>query len=144
MGPTGNLQGSIKLMCLKKGNKIVRRKYTRLPVPDSAIRDVEALVVQDRTRMGISFRNRNHEEFEWENEDYAIKESGTNNAPYPDLPAEFPDIDLTKDHPTPAMTEDESENPDDNDKKVAAVEANCDFGEMLTQNKMKHKKKTRP
>jgi len=32
MGPSGNIQGSIKFMCINTGKKIMRRNYTRLPM----------------------------------------------------------------------------------------------------------------
>ena len=35
IGPSGNIEGSVKFMCFDKGKKIGRRNYTRLSIPDS-------------------------------------------------------------------------------------------------------------
>ena len=37
MVPTGNIQVSIKFMCVETGIKIVRRSNTKLPMPESII-----------------------------------------------------------------------------------------------------------
>ena len=50
----------------------------------------------------------NHEEYEWENEEYAIREHKKNNAPFPDILPKFSVISLAKDHSTLLITEDES------------------------------------
>ena len=41
MGPSGDIQASIKFMCINTGKKIVRRNYTRLPMSESVMRKVE-------------------------------------------------------------------------------------------------------
>ena len=41
MGPSGNIQRSTKFMCMNTGKKIVTRNYTRLPMSDSIIKQVE-------------------------------------------------------------------------------------------------------
>ena len=57
MGPTGNIQRSIKVMYVETGRKIVRLTYTKLPMPDSIILKVEGLAKKDRAQNGIIFRN---------------------------------------------------------------------------------------
>ena len=57
MGPTGNIQGLIKCMCIETGKKIVRRSCTRLPMPDSIIRKVEMLAERASTENGIVLQN---------------------------------------------------------------------------------------
>jgi hypothetical protein len=37
LGPTGNIQGTHRLLSLKTGETIIRRKWTELPVPDDVI-----------------------------------------------------------------------------------------------------------
>ena len=53
MRPTGNFQGLIKLSCLETGNQIVQQICTRLPMPDSAIHQMEELASQDKATSGI-------------------------------------------------------------------------------------------
>ena len=102
-------------------------------MPDSIIKKVEVFAAWDRARMGINFRNINHEDYEWGNEQYITPEAKAENAPFPDVPTEFPGIELFKDQPMAVVREDEAENIDDNDKATAA-EANCELGELPKQN----------
>jgi hypothetical protein len=43
LGPSGNLQGGFKFMALNSGNKIVRRSWNVIPMPDIIIARVNAL-----------------------------------------------------------------------------------------------------
>ena len=43
LGPTGNLQGTYKLLNLNTGAKIKRRKWSPSPMSDSVIRQVERM-----------------------------------------------------------------------------------------------------
>jgi hypothetical protein len=43
LGPSGNLQGGFKFMALNSGNKIVRRTWGVIPMPDLVIDRVNAL-----------------------------------------------------------------------------------------------------
>jgi hypothetical protein len=43
LGPSGNLQGGFKFMALNTGNKIIRRIWDVIPVPDLVIDQVNAL-----------------------------------------------------------------------------------------------------
>ena len=54
MGPTGNVQGSIKFMCVETGRKIVRND-TKPPMPDSIIKKVEKLAEKDKAEKGITY-----------------------------------------------------------------------------------------
>ena len=42
LGPSGNLQGGFKLMALNTGNKIVRRSWGVIPMPNTVITCVNA------------------------------------------------------------------------------------------------------
>ena len=66
MGPTDNIQGSIKFMCVETGRKIVRWSYTKLPMTDSIIKKVEGLAEKDRANNELFFRNQQREIFEWD------------------------------------------------------------------------------
>jgi hypothetical protein len=43
LGPTGNFQGSYKMMCHKTGRKLTRKQFQELPMPDSIIKRIEAM-----------------------------------------------------------------------------------------------------
>ena len=43
LGPTGNLQGSVKFYTLTTGRAIKRRNFTEMSMPDSMIRKVNAI-----------------------------------------------------------------------------------------------------
>ena len=42
LGPSGNLQGSVKCFDLKTGRILIRRTVTSMPVPDSLVKVVNA------------------------------------------------------------------------------------------------------
>ena len=48
MGPSSNIQGSIKFTCMDTGKKTVRRKYSRLLMPESIIKHIGKLAETDR------------------------------------------------------------------------------------------------
>ena len=52
MGPTGNIQGSIKFLCVERGIMIVRQSYTKLPLPDLIIKKVKGLAEKVRGSSG--------------------------------------------------------------------------------------------
>ena len=54
--------------------------------------------------------------------------------PYPDIAAEFPEVEVTEIQPGPAHYE---ENENDENEEAAASEQNCDFGELPMRNGMK-------
>ena len=102
-------------------------------MPDLAIKKVEAFAAKQRAGMGINFKNRNHEEYEWKNEQYIVINAEAENAPFADVPTELLGTDLAMDHPITVVTEDKAENLDDDDK-AESVEANCEAGELPKQN----------
>ena len=53
MGSSENIQGLIKFRCIETGKKIVRRSYTRLPMPDSMIKQVEQLAKRDSQKWNL-------------------------------------------------------------------------------------------
>ncbi len=57
LGPTGNMQGSYKFMSLTTGKKIVRRKFTEMPITESVIRQVDKWGQKDRAQNGLTFLN---------------------------------------------------------------------------------------
>jgi hypothetical protein len=55
LGLTGNRQGSYIFMSLPTGNKIIRRNFTRMPLTESAIKQVKQMAAKDRLQKGLSF-----------------------------------------------------------------------------------------
>ena len=45
-----------------------RKDYTRLPIPDSIIKNVEKVADKDKAQNGVSFKNRHKVFLDWENE----------------------------------------------------------------------------
>ena len=101
MGPTGNYQGSYKFYCLKTKRKLIRRRWTEMPMPGSIIRRIHAHAALDKTLGRLTFRNRRDEPDEAGNEEYHNmgREGIVDDepAPYPDIPAELPGIDTEGD-----------------------------------------------
>ena len=55
MGPKGNLQGSYKFLSLVTGKKVTQRKFTKMPVTEAVIKQVEEMVVKDGAVKGLFF-----------------------------------------------------------------------------------------
>jgi hypothetical protein len=114
LGPTGNFQGTYKFLNLNTGEVIKRAEFTELPMPDSVIKKVEFWADRDKqeARDSLSFRNRNNERFSWDDDlldEPLIEDNAPEppSAPFPDIPAEMPGIELERDE-TPAVTPDEA------------------------------------
>jgi hypothetical protein len=127
LGPTGNQQGTYKLMNLAIGKKTKRRQWTKYPMPDSIIKKrVKTLGV--RAGLGaFDFADRNGILFEWneevnKNQEQLVKEEV---ARYPSLVHEFPRITLDRDIVIPSI-EDEYE-PQGRAEDEAARNANAPY-----------------
>jgi hypothetical protein len=59
IGPTGNFQGSYKMMCHKTGRKLTQKKFQELPMPDSIIKRIEAIAEKEKQENILVFSNRN-------------------------------------------------------------------------------------
>jgi hypothetical protein len=93
LGPTGNLQGSHKFMPLTTGKRIVRCKFTKMPLTDSVKKQVAKWASKDRAVMGLKFMDKYGDEYEFDKEEDAIiKERPIDVVPFPDVPAEAPGI----------------------------------------------------
>jgi len=60
MGPTGNIQGSYKFYCLRTKQKLTRRRWDELPMPNSIIKRVHRHARADKMQRGLKFRNQNN------------------------------------------------------------------------------------
>jgi hypothetical protein len=61
LGPTGNFQGSYKMMCHKTGRKLTRKQFQELPMPDSIIKRIKAIEEKEKQEKILAFSNRNEE-----------------------------------------------------------------------------------
>ena len=104
-------------------------------MPKSVIQKVEKLAERDKVELGKNFIDRNKEIYDWKNEEYTIDEDTTVQevAPYPEIAAEFPGIEVEWEGSTLILDADMGtyEN-----KEAANLERNCDLGELPRQNNM--------
>ncbi len=68
MGPKGNLQGSYKFLSLVTGKKVTQRKFTKMPVTEAVIKQVEEMAVKDGAVKGIDFKDRKGVEYKFDND----------------------------------------------------------------------------
>ena len=68
LGPTGNLQGSVKFYCLNTGRVLKRRSFTAMPMPARFIRRVNAIGAREGQGREFRFVNRKREPFSWTDE----------------------------------------------------------------------------
>jgi hypothetical protein len=100
LGPTGNLQGSVKFFCLNTGRVLKRRAFTVMPMPDRIVRCVNAIGLREKQGRVFQFLNRQQEPYEWTNsipEDDPefqglLEEEEV--ATYPDVSAKPPGVQL--------------------------------------------------
>jgi hypothetical protein len=105
LGPTGNIQGSVRCYNLETKSIVKRRTITPLPMPDRVIRRVIALgkrSKQKRKSAHLQFLNRVQQEFDW-----VIEETAGLVKPEPSetdaLPAEIPGVQLESDFESEAV-----------------------------------------
>jgi hypothetical protein len=68
LGPTGNLQGSVKFYCINTGRVLKRRSFTPMPMPESVIQRVNRIGERERQGRTFQFLNRRGEPYEWTGE----------------------------------------------------------------------------
>ncbi len=68
LGPTGNLQGSIKLYCLKTGRVLKCCSFTVIPMPDRIICQVNEIGAHEGQGRTFRFLNRHRVPYSWANE----------------------------------------------------------------------------
>jgi hypothetical protein len=100
LGPTGNMQGSVKFYCLKTGQALKHWEFTPLPMPNQIIKQVNAIGAREKQGQDFRFLNRSMEPYEWTNvvpkddpEFHGLlKEEEF--ATYPDVLVELPEVEL--------------------------------------------------
>jgi hypothetical protein len=101
LGPTGNLQGSVKFYCLKTGRVLKRRSFTPMPMPARVKRRVDAIGAREGQGRQFRFLNRRREPYEWSDEVLeddpefqGLLDETEDTAVFPDVSAELPGVEL--------------------------------------------------
>jgi hypothetical protein len=139
LGPTGNLQGSVKFYSLTTGRVIKRRNFTEMPLPDAIIKKVNLIGERESQGMDFRFTNRKNKPYEWTDDvpeddpEFQGLLETEDEAPFPDISAEIPGVELERElvtEPTTAL-EDEAE-PEFAEQAGAALEnAGIDVAEQI-------------
>jgi hypothetical protein len=58
LGPTGNFQGSYKMMCITTGRKVTCKQFKELPMPDSVVKRIEAISSKEKQDKVLVFTDR--------------------------------------------------------------------------------------
>ena len=118
LGPTGNLQGSVKFFCINTRRVLKRRNFTPIPLPDSVIAKVNAIGKKEGQGRDFRFTNRRNEPFSWTDEVPVDDDEfqgllEPDEATFPDISAELPGVELERnqtDSPVDAVDEDPEPN----------------------------------
>jgi hypothetical protein len=130
LGPTGNMQGSYKLLSLTTGKKVTRRKFTEMPMTDSVIRRINSLGQKERCKSGISFKDWKGKEYVFDNEDeYDMIAEARTPAAFLNVAVEVPGI-LTEQEELMGVDEVVQSGPEPSDKEramLASANSGMDF-----------------
>ncbi len=136
MGPTGNLQGSYKFLSLATVKKVTQRKFTKMPVTEAVIKQVEEMAVKDEAVKGISFKDRKGVEYKFDNdEEYEMLMEPNEPAPFPDIPAEVPGVltELEEEYGVNEVVQDKPEESNEQQAMMAAENSGLDFLSIPTK-----------
>jgi hypothetical protein len=130
MGPTGNLQGSYKCLSIATGKKVMRRKFTEIPVTEAVIKQVKEMAVKDGAVKGINFKDRKGVEYKFDNDKkYKMLVEPDKPAPFPDIPAEAPRMltELEEEYGVDEVVQNEPKKNDEQQAMMAAENSGLDF-----------------
>jgi hypothetical protein len=65
LGPTGNLQGSVKFYCLNTGPVLKWRSFNKMPMSTCVIKRVDTIGARKKQGGEFRFVNQNKEPFGW-------------------------------------------------------------------------------
>jgi hypothetical protein len=65
LGPTGNLQGSVKIYCINTGRVLKCQSFTPMPMHDQVIKRINAISEKEGQGRAFRFLNRRQELYEW-------------------------------------------------------------------------------
>ena len=106
LGPTGNMQGTVKFLCCDTFRVLKRRAFTKFNMPDSIIKKINKYGLKTRRAVygaNLEFKNRNKEPYEWDYEDdiNGMMQHQAKPKAHPEIPAEFPGVRLESDMDIP-------------------------------------------
>jgi hypothetical protein len=114
LGPTGNLQGTVKFYCLNTGRVLKRHSFMPLPMPNSIIQQVNTIGLKEKQGRSFQFLNRHKEPYKWTNKvpeddlefQGLLEADAEEDAAYPDISAKLPGVELASaEDDYPAITE---------------------------------------
>jgi hypothetical protein len=113
MGPTGNLQGTVKFFCLTMGCILKRRSFTPYPMPERVIKRVNAIGLRQKQGRTFRFLNRRQEPYQWtdtvpeDDPEFQGLLEDKEEAAYPDISAELLGVELESEEVDYAAVTDE-------------------------------------
>ncbi len=91
LGPTGNLQGSVKFYCINTGRVLKRHSFTPMPMPDQVIKRVNAIRQREGQGRAFRFVNRRREPYKWTDEvAETLGDPYAKKSPLPHVPSSLP------------------------------------------------------
>jgi hypothetical protein len=101
---TGNIQGSMKFYCTNPGRVLKHCSFTLMPMPDQAIKRVNAIGAQEGQGHAFQFLNQSQDPYGWtdkvpqDDPDFqGLLDNKEEEAVYPDISAELPGVELEED-----------------------------------------------
>ena len=94
LGPTGNIQGTVRCLALVTGCVKNVKNFTEVHMPESAVDLVNKWgkrYQKEKKNKMVEYLNRLKQRFAWDNDKYDILEEET---PHANIPAKFPGIVL--------------------------------------------------
>jgi len=102
LGPTGNIKGTYSFLNHLMGLVIKRRRFVKLPAPDSVIQRVNTLASNSGVSSTLVFADHYKNPFDWpDNTATPTALDPTQMVVYPHLPAEMPGVLLERHVPVP-------------------------------------------
>jgi hypothetical protein len=104
LGPTGNIQGSMKFYCINTGQVLKHCSFMPMPMPDWVIKRFNAIRAQEGQGRAFQFLNQSQDPYGWTEEvpkddpDFqGLLDNKEEEAIYPDISAELPGVELEED-----------------------------------------------
>ncbi len=110
-------------MSLTTGKKIAWHKFTEMPMTEAVMKQIKKWAIKDRAQNGLTFKNRNGKEYEFNDDKEDTLIVHPENAPFPDIPAEAPRI-LTKQEETQGVNAIQEEPTQSNEKQALLAAEN--------------------
>jgi hypothetical protein len=134
-GPTGNLQGSVKIYCLKTDCILKRRSFTPLPMPDWIIKRIDHIRLREKQGREFWFVHRSKEPYEWTNmvpeDDPEFQGLLEEEAPFPDVSVEIPGVVLEEEEDDGQVVTDEPKVPFEALAAVALENVGIDMADSI-------------